>query len=186
MKKPISKIKLGIGIAIAVIGVIALIIANICTHYFFSENGFQVFGKFVRADYQEKCYFWDDEGNSVGEGTFTIVGMLYDEHKSIFSETHSNSGFTGHMEVDVYPFKLEDGYGAHSGAIYKDYIIFSSHKINDGDFSLYYWVFVMRSNPEVVVIHIITENDETITGVCGNSKEKALENYKEFREEYND
>lgn len=181
MKKPISKIKLGIGIAIAIVGLVILIIVNCCIHDFFTKDGFQVLGNFMHADYKEKCYFIDDKGEVDGESTFTISGILYDKPEGIFSEEGSADSFSGHMEVDAYPLTLSRI--SHVGSIIdNDRITFISYR--DNKLEHHYKVYILRSKPDIVVVSIQLENGEYLTAVCGKSEEEALANYKQYLEKF--
>lgn len=185
-KKPISKIKVGIGIAIAVIVFVILIILNCCIHDFFTftGDGFRVLGKFAKAEYQEKCYFYDSNGKVVGDSTFTVSGILYDKDKRMFSDTHSSGTFYGHMEVDAYPLSMNEGYLTHSGVIVENGLMLMTHKNRGLDLSMYYWVFVLDSDTDVVVIEIAVGDGEYVTAVCGENEEEALKNYQKFRDEF--
>lgn len=179
MKKSILKIIVGIVIAIVVVVVIWI---SSCINNFWKGDEIQVLGKFVHINYQEKCYLIDSKENKiVGESTFTISGILYDRQKRMFEEHHAASTFSGHMEVDAYPLSLSEGYCGHTGAINDNEIVFLSHK--NMDLAPYYWVHILRSNPEVVLIHIYLENGETLTAVCGQSEDEAWENYQQFYED---
>ena len=180
MKKTISRIKVGIGIAIVVIGIVIFVLVSNCIHDFFSGDGFQVLGKFAHIDYQEKCYFIDKERKVVGDSTFTISGILYDRHKSMFNKEYSASGFRGHMEVDAYPIPLSKV--SHVGEIVDNGLAFTSYR--DNKLEHYYIVHVLRSNPDIVVVHIELENGEYLTAVCGESEDEALENYQHYLEKF--
>ena len=180
MKKNIMKIIVGIVISIVVVVVIWI---SSCINNFWKSDGIQVFGKFVHINYQEKCYLIDSkEEKIVGESTFTISGILYDRQKRMFEEPHASSTFSGHMEVDAYPISLSEEYAGHLGAICDNEISFTSYK--DMDSPPYYWVHILRSNPEVVLIHINLENGENLTAVCAQSEDEAWENYQQYFEEF--
>ena len=154
-----------------------------CFEKIFSEvEGVHVFGKYANINYQENCYFIDIKTNEViGDSTFAISGVLYDKHKKIFEEYRETSTFSGHIEVSAYPFTLTEEYLPHSGAILEDKIeFFSDRCVEPGYFERFYRVEILRSNPEVVVIHICLENDEVLTAVCGQSEEDALEKYQQY------
>lgn len=159
------------------------ILAINCFEKVFSEvEGVHVLGKYAHINYQEKCYFIDTKTNeAIGDSTFAISGMLYDKYKKIFEEYRETSTFSGHIEVSTYPFTLTEEYLPHSGAILDEKIEFLSHRCNEqGYFERVYRVEILRSNPEVVVIHIYLENDEVLTAVCGQSEEEALEKYQQY------
>ena len=107
--------------------------------------------------------------------------MLYDKHKKVFEEYRETSTFSGHIEVSTYPFALTEEYLPHSGAIFDEKIeLFSYRCIEPGYFEMVYRVEILRSNPEVIVIHVYLEKDEVLTAVCGQSKEEALEKYQQY------
>lgn len=176
MKKTILRI-------IAVIGIAIVILVSNCLKKNFAETeGVHVLGKWAHINYQEKCYLMDMKTDEViGDSTFTISGMLYDRHKKMFKEQREMSMFSGHMEVSAYPIDMAEGY--HNGAIYDKSIIFSSYSSFDlDDMMPYYQVHIVRSNPEIVVIYIFLENDETLVAVCGQSEEEAVEKYQQYLE----
>ena len=89
--------------------------------------------------------------------------------------------------MSAYPFALTEDYLPHSGSISDEMIIFLSDRCNEpGYFERVYMVEILRSKPEVVVIHIYLENDEVLTAVCGQSEEEALENYQQYLERFFD
>lgn len=163
---------------------IAMVILAInCFERVFSEvEGIHVLGKYAHINYQESCYFIDTKTNeAIGDGTFAISGMLYDKHKKVFEEYRETSTFSGHIEVSTYPFALTEEYLPHSGAIFDEKIeLFSYRCIEPGYFEMVYSVEILRSNPEVIVIHVYLEKDEVLTAVCGQSKEEALEKYQQY------
>ena len=171
-------------ISICVIITMFILISNYFVKNFMETEGIHVLGKWAHINYQEKCYFIDTETNEVtGDSTFAISGMLYDRHKKIFEEAHEASTFSGHIEVSAYPFTLTEDYLPHVGAISDKEITFLSDRcIEPGYFERAYRVNILRSNPEVIVIHIYLENDEVLTAVCGQSEEDALENYQQYLE----
>ena len=180
MKKTIWKIIIGIVISIVV--VVAIWISS-CINNFWKSDGIHVLGKFVHTNYQEKCYLIDSKENKiVGDSIFTISGILNDRQKEMSVESHATSAFSGHMEVAAYPISLSEGYAWHSGAINDHEITFLSYK--DMDSPPYYWVHILRSNPEVILIHINLESGETLTAVCGQSEDEAWENYEQYFEEF--
>lgn len=182
MKK--NTLKIIVGIVISIVVIIAIWISS-CFNNFWKNDGIQVLGKFVHINYQEKCYLIDSkEEKIVGDSTFTISGILYDRQKGMFEEQHATSAFSGHMEVEAYPISLLEGYAWHSGTIHDNEITFFTHK--DMDSPPYYWVHILRSNPEVVLIHINLENGETLTAVCGQSEDEAWKNYQQYYEDFVD
>ena len=102
MKKTISRLKIVIGIAIVVIGIVIVILVSNCIHDFFSGDGFQVLGKFAHIDYQEKCYFIDQERNVVGDSTFTI------SHTAPVSRGLCAAGASGHSKAGKSNWPTED------------------------------------------------------------------------------
>lgn len=169
-------------ISICIFIAMAILVSNVFIKNFTETEGIHVLGKWAHINYQEKCYFIDSKTNEViGDSTFAISGMLYDKHKKIFQEYSTTSTFSGHIEVSAYPFALTEDYLPHSGSISDEMIIFLSDRCNEpGYFERVYMVEILRSNPEVVVIHIYLENDEVLTAVCGQSEEEALENYQYY------
>ena len=160
-----------------------------CFEKVFSDvEGVHVLGKYANINYQENCYFIDTKTNEViGDSTFAISGVLYDKHKKIFEEYRTTSPFSGHIEVSAYPFALTEEYLPHTGAIFDEKIEFISYRCNEpGYFERVYMVEILRSNPEVVVIHIYMENDEVLTAVCGQNEEEAFENYQYYLEHFFD
>lgn len=173
-------------ISICVFIATVILVSNYFVKNFAATEGIHVLGKWAHINYQEKCYFIDTKTKEViGDSTFAISGMLYDKHKKIFEEYREMSTFSGHMEVSAYPFTLTEEYLPHSGAILDEKIEFLSDRCNEqGYFERAYRVEILRSNPEVVVVHVYLENDEVLTAVCGQTEDEALENYQQYLESF--
>ena len=179
-----NKWKIIVGIVISIVVVVSIWISS-CINNFWKNDGIQVLGAFVHINYQEKCYLIDSkESKIVGDSTFTISGILYDRQKGMLEKQHATSTFSGHMEVDEYPLSLSEGYCGITGAINGNEIVFLSHK--NVELTPYYRVHILRSNPEIVLIHINLENGETLTAVCGQSEDEAWENYQQYFEDFVD
>ena len=101
---------------------------------------------------------------------FTISGVVFPQ-----KQKDSMEPFTGHMNVQQYPISLEDGVISHSGYVTKDYIHIRNQSLRllNPEADRCYIVYILRTNPEVIVIEIL-ENDRVITAVCGETEEEAI------------
>ena len=164
----------------------AILASNSFLKNFTDTQGIHILGNWAHIDYQKKCYFIDAKtGEITGDSTFTISGILFNESKGIFKESSGASSFSGHMEVSAYPFAMTEVF--HEGSIFNNNNISltSCNRKDLSDMKPYYWVHIC-SDLEIVVIRIYLENDETLTAVCGQNEEEALENYRQYWETYFD
>ena len=170
-------------ILICVFIAISLLAVNFYKKDFTDTQGIHILGNWAHINYQKKCYLFDGPtGEIIGDSTFTISGILFDESKKLFKDENYMSGFSGHIEVSAYPLSME--VGGHLGSIQDNYVDFVSEKyIGPAKWEKVYWVFIMRSNPDVVVIHILGEN---VIAVCGENEEEALANYQYYHEHLHD
>lgn len=180
-KKHIWMIAVGAVLLIACI-VLAVLVSN------FMRDGVHILGQYAHISFQKTCYFIEgdtlDNLSVSGSSTFTVNGYLHHTGKGD-STGKETSPFDGHMEVAAHPMSLEEGYKSHFGGILDKEILLTSHGIDmiRPDSRTYYTVNILRSNPDVVVIHIYTVGGATILAVCGESEENALSNYRTYMKE---
>lgn len=170
-------------IVICIFLAMAILTINFYKKDFTATQGIHVLGNWAHINYQEKCYFIDTKTQEViGDSTFTISGMLYGKHKEMFKEYYEMSTFSGHMEVSAYPIAIAEADSL--GVVYDNKIMLTCDRyIEPGKWEQVYMVQIMRSDPDIVVIHISGTN---VTAVCGQNEDEALENYQYYLEHFYD
>lgn len=143
----------------------------------FLKPGVHVLGRWVHVDLQKTCYFiTHDNINGIqvtGESTFTAMGYVRDP---IGTEAGS---FRGHMNVETYPISLEQAYLHNAGGIGAEFLELSCM---GPDCEISYWVRILKSDPDVIVIHITRDDGQNLTAVCGDTEEQAIHNYQRYLE----
>ena len=171
-------------IAGAFLCILAIVLAVTMTYTVrdFMSEGVHAIGRYAHVDIQEKCYFINGQTKTVvGESTLTISGYLFDEHYDPFSQSHDASRFDGFMDIDGKSASIKEGYGSYMGSITNGeaHMLTVLYAPFEGDRSNYYYAHISLSDPEVIVVHYLFE-DEQIVAVCGDSEQDALENYEEY------
>lgn len=169
-------------ICIIAVAFVVLLVGLILVETFscsFLSIGVHVFGKYAHVNMQQNCYFIseDEKGKEVtGQSTLTISGMVYPE-----KENKRNNQFTGHINIEDYPISLKDGFRGNTGWVESDFICITNQALAvlDDDYNRYYIIWILRSNPDVIVIDICQE-DAVFTAVCAETEEEAIQNYDIF------
>lgn len=165
-------------IVICIFVAVAVLAFHLYKKDFTETQGIHISGNWAHINYQENCYLIDDKTQEViEESVFSISGMLYGKS---YKDESNMSPFSGHMEVSAYPIAIA---GADSlGVVYDDKIMLTCDRyIEPGKWEQVYWVHIMHSDSDIVVIHMIGEN---VTAVCGQNEEEALENYQYYLEHF--
>lgn len=167
-------------IVVCVLIAIAMLAVNFYKNDFTETQGIHISGNWAHLNYQENCYLIDDKTKEViGESVFSISGMLYG--KSYKDEPNMNT-FSGHMEVSAYPISIAEADSL--GVVYNNKIMLTCDRyIEPGKWEQVYWVHIMHSDSDIVVIHMSGKN---VTAVCGQNEEEALENYQYYLENFFD
>lgn len=173
-------------ISICVFIATVILVSNGFIKNFTATEGIHVLGKWAHINYQEKCYLIDMKTREViGDSTFSISGILYGKHKEMFKEYYEMSTFSGHMEVSAYPIAIAEADSL--GAVYDNKIMLTCDRyIEPGKWEQVYWVHIMHSDPEIIVIYIYSGDDEGLVAVCGQTEDEALENYQYYLEHFYD
>lgn len=165
-------------IVICIFVAVAVLAFHLYKKDFTETQGIHISGNWAHINYQENCYLIDDKTQEViEESVFSISGMLYGKsHK----DEPNMSSFSGHMEVSAYPIAIAEADSL--GVVYDDKIMLTCDRyIEPGKWEQVYWVHIMHSDSDIVVIHMIGEN---VTAVCGQNEEEALENYQYYLEHF--
>lgn len=169
--------KAAIVLCIVLIAVLLFVVyhKNRSVTSFLESNGVSIYGEYANIDLQRKCYILSSAASQSpeisSETTFTISGIV-----APLKETGALSDFSGHMNVAAYPISFETSYLTVVGGITEQYIeIRNSQAVSDLD--RWYAVFILKSNPDVIVITIFQEDADTLIAVCGDTEEEALANY---------
>lgn len=148
------------------------------------KPGVRIIGRCAHVDLQANCYFVEsnslDGTQILGQSTFTAVGYVHDE-------AGSQAGrFDGHMNVKAYPISFEDGYRNHSGNIDNEWLVLSCQGIQliNPACETFYNVYILKTDPTVIVIHIFCADGENISAVCGETEEQAIANYQRYLETF--
>ncbi len=167
-------------IVICVFIAMAILAINFYKKDFTDTQGIHVSGNWAHINYQENCYLIDDKTQEViGDSVFSISGMLYGKS---YKDEPNMSSFSGHMEVSAYPIAIAEADSL--GVVYDNKIMLTCDRyIEPGKWEQVYWVHIMRSDPDIVVIHILEKN---VTAVCGQNEDEALENYQYYLEHFYD
>lgn len=138
------------------------------------------------VQHQSNCYFlkYDTENGYTitGQSTFSIVGR--GESKRFSNEA---GDFSGYMEVDAYPIPAEVIMNNVSCSINKHLVQLRSGSIQEfhPEVGYWYWVFISPEDPDICVIKIwFIDENKTMTAVCGDSEEDALENYQKYHDAF--
>ena len=137
----------------------------------FHLPGVHIRGKNAHIALEQDCYFIDTSTMQVeGKSQFRMSGYLFDQ-------------FSGFMQVSAYPMSPDlVGREDTGGVVDNDELIFTNRVVQQyADWEYFYTVYIMKSEPNVVVILIQTKDRETITAVCGETEEEAIANYRAYR-----
>ncbi len=172
-------------LALCVVAVIGMILLGLYAHgtHTFLSPGIHTFGRFAHLEFQENCYFLEkgtDANNPMieSQGVFTISGILQDRFHNPFSDTLRTGKFHGYLEVSTAPISMEDGFGEIQGTIMKDRLLLHCQGLGLTDYEgPFYIVEILRTSPQVVVVHVLQKGDDGKIAVCGQTEAQALENY---------
>lgn len=144
----------------------------------FVQPGIRVLGRYAHLELQKNCYFITSnsiDGQKItGQSRFTAQGYLQD------APGDASGAFKGHMSVEQYPVSFEEGFRWHWGNIENDKIMLSCQ---GGPLDTYYVIYILRNDPDVIVIHIFSK-DGNRTAVCGDNEEDAISNYAKYIEQF--
>lgn len=156
-----------------IVGMIAFPIA----FQVFTQSGIHILGNYAHVSLQQDCYFIDTAAMEVtGSSTFVVSGYLFDK-------------FTGYMNVAQYPMTVENisQAGASGFVDGLNKLTLSNHSLTlDPNWQYYYYVNILKSDPNVIVIQIAKKDHSVITAVCADSPEQAIANYQTYLERFSD
>ncbi len=170
-----------IGIAIVLVAalVIGIIVLSSAIKDFW-QSDFYKLGEYTHLNMQQDCYsvsLVNGEMQVDGKSTFSINGII----RPYFNKDGHH--FEGHMEVGDYPLPMKDSAGGFSAHYLQTSLQFSNQGLTEiyPEAEHWYWVFMSETNPENTVI-LVSDVDSapSVTYVCADSPEQALERYDYF------
>lgn len=158
------------------VSLLGLMVAGIIIFSVLANNfhlpGVHIWGKNAHIALEQDCYFIDASTMKVeGKGQFRMSGYLFDK-------------FNGFMQLSTYPMSSNLIGREDEGAIVdRDELMFTNRMITQHTgWEYFYTVYIVKSEPNVVVIYIHTKDGETFTAVCGETEEQALLNYNKYQD----
>lgn len=161
----------GLLIAVLTAGIIVSVV-----HAGLHEPGVNISGNHAVVSLKEDCYFIDS-GEITGKSTFSMEGYLWDRGKNMMHD------FYGYLNLPDYPAIQGDSVENFTGCIENgNYLLLTNTGITliREDWEYYYTVHIYESNPDLIFVAITHRDGRTVTAICAESEEAALENYRAY------
>lgn len=159
-----------IGLAVAVLAFV--LFADI----WLNQGSIRILGNSAKVSVHSDCYFIDTTTMEVtGNSTFRMDGFLFEN-------------FHGYMQLSQYPMSPDlVGRWDDGSVLDRNRLRFTNQSgLSDEDWEYYYDVYIMKGDPNLIVIRVHQKEGSTLAAVCAKSEDEAIANYQAYLEKFYD